>query len=76
MLLAFIALIALINAPLAWLGEITGLQALLGKPTTLSTLLGYLLAPLAWLIGVPWEQADTAVGIFDEALTDVERAAG
>ncbi|WP_202844222.1 NupC/NupG family nucleoside CNT transporter [Luteimonas saliphila] len=63
MLLAFIALIALINAPLAWLGEITGLQALLGKPTTLSTLLGYLLAPLAWLIGVPWEDAGTVGGL-------------
>jgi CNT family concentrative nucleoside transporter len=63
MLLAFIALIALINAPLAWLGEITGLQAAIGKPTTLSTLLGYVLAPLAWLIGVPWQDAGTVGGL-------------
>jgi len=59
MLLAFIALIALLNAPLTWLGEISGLQAMLGKPTNLSTLLGYLLAPIAWVIGTPWTDATT-----------------
>ena len=63
MLLAFIALIALVNAPLAWLGEVTGLEAALGRPTTLSTLLGYLLAPLAWVIGVPWQDAGTVGGL-------------
>lgn len=59
MLLAFIALIALLNAPLTWLGEVSGLQAMLGKPTNLSTLLGYLLAPIAWVIGTPWADATT-----------------
>ncbi len=59
MLLAFIALIAMINAPLTWLGEVTGLAAAIGKPTDLSTLFGYVLAPVAWLIGVPWADAGT-----------------
>ncbi|MBB1472799.1 MULTISPECIES: nucleoside transporter C-terminal domain-containing protein [unclassified Luteimonas] len=59
MLLAFIALIAMINAPLTWLGEITGLQAMIGKPTDLSAIFGYVLAPVAWLIGVPWADAGT-----------------
>ena len=59
MLLAFIALIALINAPLTWLGEVTGLAALLGKPTNLATIFGYILAPLAWVIGTPWADATT-----------------
>lgn len=59
MLLAFIALIALINAPLTWLGEVTGLAGVLGKPTDLATLFGYLLAPIAWVIGVPWQDATT-----------------
>jgi CNT family concentrative nucleoside transporter len=59
MLLAFIALIALINAPLTWLGEATGLAGYLGRPTDLSTLLGVLLAPIAWVIGVPWSDAST-----------------
>ncbi|PRH83049.1 NupC/NupG family nucleoside CNT transporter [Arenimonas caeni] len=59
MLLAFIALIALINAPLTWVGEITGAAEALGKPTDLSTIFGYLLAPIAWVIGVPWQDATT-----------------
>ncbi|MGO3126558.1 MAG: NupC/NupG family nucleoside CNT transporter [Luteimonas sp.] len=63
MLLAFIALIALLNAPLVWMGEVTGLQTLLGRPTDLSALLGWMLSPLAWLIGVPWEDAATVGGL-------------
>ena len=59
MLLAFIALIALINAPLTWFGDITGLAAAIGKPTDLATIFGYLLAPIAWVIGVPWQDATT-----------------
>lgn len=63
MLLAFIALIALVNAPLTWLGDITGVSEWLGKPTDLATLLGYLLAPIAWIIGVPWVDAPTVGGL-------------
>ncbi|WP_149196584.1 NupC/NupG family nucleoside CNT transporter [Luteimonas suaedae] len=63
MLLAFIALIALLNAPLVWLGEVTGLQGALGRPTDLSALLGWVLSPLAWLIGVPWQDAATVGGL-------------
>ncbi|MGJ4730666.1 NupC/NupG family nucleoside CNT transporter [Luteimonas sp. SDU101] len=57
MLLAFIALIAMINAPLTWLGEVTGLQAAIGRPLDLATIFGWVLAPIAWLIGVPWQDA-------------------
>jgi CNT family concentrative nucleoside transporter len=57
MLLAFIALIALLNWPLTWIGEVTGLANLLGRPTDIAGLLGLLLAPLAWVIGVPWQDA-------------------
>ena len=59
MLLAFIALIALVDAPLKWFGEVTGIASWLGQPTSLATLLGYLLAPIAWVIGVPWQDATT-----------------
>ena len=59
MLLAFIALIALLNAPLTWIGDITGLAAAIGKPTNLATIFGYILAPLAWVIGTPWADATT-----------------
>jgi CNT family concentrative nucleoside transporter len=61
MLLAFIALIALLNWPLTWFGEVTGISAAIGKPTDLATIFGYVLAPLAWVIGVPWQDA-TVVG--------------
>jgi CNT family concentrative nucleoside transporter len=63
MLLAFIALIALLNWPLTWIGDVTGLAQLLGKPTDMSTLLGYVLAPIAWLIGVPWQDANVVGGL-------------
>ncbi len=59
MLLAFIALIALLNWPLTWFGEVTGLADAIGKPTDLATIFGYLLAPIAWVIGVPWQDATT-----------------
>ncbi|HEY0230439.1 MAG TPA: nucleoside transporter C-terminal domain-containing protein [Dokdonella sp.] len=70
MLLAFIALVALANAPIQWLGThawgadagatINGwLSAHAGHAVELSlqTLFGWVLAPLAWLIGVPWQDA-------------------
>ena len=57
MLLAFIALIAMINAPLTWVGEVTGLQETLGRPLDLATIFGFVLAPIAWVIGVPWADA-------------------
>ena len=68
MLLAFIALIALINWPLTWIGEVTGLAAVLGKPTDLSTILGYVLAPIAWVIGTPWADATAVGGLIGEKI--------
>ncbi len=63
MLLAFTALIALINAPIGWLAEISGLSGAIGKPVDLSVLLGYVLAPIAWVVGVPWEDANAVGGL-------------
>jgi CNT family concentrative nucleoside transporter len=65
MLLAFISLVALVNAPLEWLGRAGGgavngaLSAWAGRPLALSlqTILGAVCAPVAWLIGVPWSDA-------------------
>jgi len=56
MLIAFIALIALINGILASFGSLFGLEAL-----SLQQILGYLFAPIAFLIGIPWSEA-TQVG--------------
>ena len=66
MLLAFVALITMINYPLAWVGEITGIEALIGEALSLSVILGYLLAPLAWIIGIPWSEATIVGGLIGE----------
>jgi CNT family concentrative nucleoside transporter len=52
MLIAFVALIALVNDGLAAAGRLVGAEGL-----TLQRLLGVLLAPVAWLMGVPWHDA-------------------
>lgn len=52
MLLAFIALIALINGILGGIGNRFGVEAL-----SLEGILGFIFAPLAFAIGVPWEEA-------------------
>jgi len=52
MLIAFIGLIALLN------GVVGGVMGWFGHPNlNLDTLMGDAFAPLAWLIGVPWNQA-------------------
>jgi CNT family concentrative nucleoside transporter len=66
MLLAFIALIAMIDYPLGWIGQISGLEAVAGSPLSLSMILGYLLSPLAWVIGVPWQDAIIVGGLIGE----------
>ncbi len=58
MLLAFIALLAMANYFLFEIGEITGFNALFPDfNLTIETLLGWTLAPLAFLMGVPWADA-------------------
>ena len=61
MLLAFIALIALVNYLLNGLGNITGLNdtltAAYQQPLSLQLLFGLLLQYLAFAIGVPWNDA-------------------
>jgi len=61
MLIAFVALIAMIDWPLAWIG------AHIGVPTlSLNAILGFVCRPLAWLMGVPWAesgQVGTLIGI-------------
>ncbi len=66
MLLAFIALIAMLNAPLTWLGEVTGIAKALGRSTDIAGILGLVLAPLAWVIGVPWTDASTVGGLIGQ----------
>ena len=55
MLLAFIALIAMVNGMLEAGGAWVGIEQL-----TLERLLGGLLQPLAWALGIPWDEAQLA----------------
>lgn len=52
MLIAFVSLIALINLFLGTIGGWFGYGSI-----TLEQILGYVFAPVAWIIGVPWEEA-------------------
>ena len=55
MLIAFVALIALLNGILGGIGGWIGMSEL-----SLGMLFGYIFRPLAWVIGVPWEEAHIA----------------
>ncbi|MEX0646560.1 MAG: nucleoside transporter C-terminal domain-containing protein [Balneolaceae bacterium] len=57
MLLAFIALLAMGNYFLFHFGEFTGINGLLGAELRIETLLGWLFAPLAFIVGVSWADA-------------------
>ncbi|MFO7601497.1 MAG: nucleoside transporter C-terminal domain-containing protein [Candidatus Desulfacyla sp.] len=54
MLIVFVALVHLLNMVLAFLPEF------FGRPVTFQRLVGYLMAPVVWLIGIPWSEAVTA----------------
>ena len=60
MLLVFVALIAMLNGILGWVGDITNLNDWMAANTpyqkfTLESILGTIFAPLMWLIGVATE---------------------
>ncbi|RMF47834.1 MAG: nucleoside:proton symporter [Deltaproteobacteria bacterium] len=54
MLVVLIALVSLVNQGLGLLPDFSG------APLSLERMLGWLLAPVAWLIGIPWDQAPLA----------------
>jgi len=54
LLIVLVALVTLAN------GLLATLPAIGGQELTLQGILGFLLAPLAWLIGVPWHEAPAA----------------
>ncbi|POF55048.1 NupC/NupG family nucleoside CNT transporter, partial [Vibrio vulnificus] len=63
MLLAFVGLIALVNGILGGVGGWFGMENL-----TLELILGWLFAPLAFLIGVPWAEATFAGSFIGQKL--------
>jgi len=54
MLVVMVALVHLVNLMLGLCPDAGG------KPVTLQRLLGYVMAPVVWLFGIPWGEAQTA----------------
>ena len=63
MVLAFVALVALATGLLGGLGNMVGLPDL-----SFQRLVGYIFAPIMFLIGVPWAEAGIAGGLFGTKL--------
>jgi CNT family concentrative nucleoside transporter len=57
MLIVLVALVHLANAIIGVLPSVGG------GPITLQRLLGYVMAPVCWLMGIPWKEAVTAGGL-------------
>ncbi len=54
MLVVLVALVYLLNIILGLLPNLAG------KPITFQRVLGYVMAPVTWLMGIPWSEATTA----------------
>jgi len=54
MLIVLVALVSLVNKALGVLPDISE------SPITLQRLLGYVMSPIVWLMGIPWAEAQTA----------------
>ena len=60
MLIAFVALIALFNGLVGWIGGWFGLEL------TAQKILGWLFSPLMYLLSIPWDEAQAAGALFGE----------
>ncbi|MEN3976120.1 nucleoside transporter C-terminal domain-containing protein [Emcibacter sp. SYSU 3D8] len=75
MLIVLVALVTLLNAAIGLLPDVNG------APLTLQRMAGWALSPVAWLMGIPWTEAQTAGGllgtkvILNELLAYAEMAA-
>ncbi len=58
MLMAFIALIAMVNFGIGWAGDLVGIEGL-----NLQSIFGVVLRPLAWVMGVPWGETAYVGGL-------------
>jgi len=62
MLIAFVALIAMVNGLVGWIAGWFGFEL------TLQMILGWIFSPLMYLLSVPWEEAQAAGALFGEKL--------
>ena len=71
MLLAFIALISLVNGLLNWTGSIVGFEGV-----TLEMIFGWVFAPAMYILGVPWADAVATGNLMGQKLVLNEFALG
>lgn len=70
MLIAFLAIIAMMNGILGWAhGYVAWL------PQSLESFFGLIFAPIAWVLGVPWQDAPTIGGLLGTRLITNEMVA-
>ena len=70
MLIAFLALIALMNGMMGWVHGQMG-----WFPESLQKVFGWVFAPIAWLLGVPWHDAGTIGSLLGTRLVTNEMVA-
>lgn len=63
MLIAFIALIALANSIIGGIGGLFGYESI-----TIQTILGFVFAPIAFVLGIPWSEAIAAGSLLGQKL--------
>jgi len=63
MLIAFVALIAMLNGLLGWFGDRVGVSEL-----SMQSILGVLFRPVAFMLGVPWEESAIAGSLIGQKL--------
>ena len=74
LIITFIALVTLTNSALGLLPDV------LGQPVSLERVLGWIMAPICWLMGIPWQEATSAgtlMGvktIFNEFLAFIQQS--
>jgi concentrative nucleoside transporter, CNT family len=69
MLIAFLALIAMLNGMLLWAH---GLPVMNWLPSSLEQIFGAVFAPVAWLLGVPWKDAASVGNLLGTRLVSNE----
>ncbi len=76
MLVAFVSLLALVNIPLGAIGDIRGVDGWLAargvETLSLEVIFGWVFAPLAWTMGVPWGECSFFGRLMGEKLVVTE----
>ncbi|KEI70827.1 NupC/NupG family nucleoside CNT transporter [Endozoicomonas elysicola] len=63
LLISFVAMVALVNGIVGGLGGLIGFDGI-----TVQSILGYLLSPLAFVMGVPWSEATQAASFIGQKI--------